>query len=101
MENQILEQILNKLNSIDNRFDNLESRFDNLEKDVDEIKIDVKHIKSKVDNVYDQTHDLTEFKTESNMKLDKISDDVEFIKHEEFENKQDLFKLKRNLKIMK
>lgn len=75
MENQLLEQLLSKL--------------------------DVKYVKQKIDNVYNQTYDLTEFKKDVTMKLDKIYDDVDFIKYEQFEGKQDLFKLKKNLKVIK
>ena len=45
-----------------------------LVKGQEELKTDVKEIKEKMDNVYNQTADLTEFKTEVNMKLDELCD---------------------------
>lgn len=42
---------------------------------------------------------LTESNTEIHDKPTKVDDDLEFLKHEENQNKQDLFKLKRNMKI--
>lgn len=72
-----------------------------IQNDIIEVKSDVKYVKEKIDNVYEQTYDLTEFKTKVDMKLEEIHDDIDFVKHEEFETKQDLFKLKKNLKVIK
>ena len=63
-----------------------------------QIQSDVTEVKTKLDSVIEQTADLTEFRFTTNSKLDKISDDVEFLKHQEYETKQDLFNIKRNLK---
>ena len=38
-------------------------------KRLDKIETDVKELKEKIDNVYNQTADLTEFKTEVNSKV--------------------------------
>gem|GEM_PF-3082335 len=66
-----------------------------------QIQSDVTEIKTKVDSVIDQTANLTEFRTETNTKLDIISNDIEFLKHQDYQTKQDLFNIKRNLKLVK
>ena len=35
------------------------------------------------------------------MKIDEISDDLEYLKYKEHKTDEDLFKLKKNLKIIK
>ncbi|WP_053954700.1 hypothetical protein [Inediibacterium massiliense] len=47
-------------------------------------------IEKKLDSVYEHTAKITEDITESNMKIDKISDDMDFIKHKEQQTEQDL-----------
>jgi outer membrane murein-binding lipoprotein Lpp len=58
-------------------------------------------IENKLDAVYKHTVKITEGITSANMKIDKISDDVEFLKHKEHQIEEDLFKLKKNLQIIK
>ncbi|MBS4535171.1 hypothetical protein GOQ29_05995 [Clostridium sp. D2Q-14] len=81
------EKILQLLTQMQNQINNIES--------------DTKEIKTKVDSITEQTANLTEFRTQANTKLDKISDDVEFLKHQEYETKQDLFSIKRNIRSTK
>ena len=69
--------------------------------EITDIKASQNRLEKKLDDVYNQTADLTEFRTEANTKLDKISDDIEFLKHEEYQTKQDIFKLKKNLEVIK
>lgn len=44
----------------------------NVQKDLTEVKTDVKEIKRVLNNVQDQTADLTEFKTETKTSLQRI-----------------------------
>lgn len=91
---KVLNQILEKLTTIETKVDSLETKVDGLEKSQSEMN-------SKLDSICDQTAILTEFKTSTEDKLNKIVDDIDFIKHEGFETKQDLFTIKRNLKSIK
>lgn len=43
-----------------------------LKAELEPIKADIKEIKEKMDSVYDQTADLTEFRTDTTAKLDKL-----------------------------
>lgn len=43
-----------------------------LKAELEPIKADIKEIKEKIDSVYDQTADLTEFRTDTTAKLDKL-----------------------------
>ena len=52
---------------------------------------DITEIKSKVNSVYDQTSDLTEFRTETKDKLGSISKDIKFVKHKVQETEEDVF----------
>lgn len=91
MENEILnilKQMQSDMSEMKNSIKNLEAGQDELKKDVSglkqdvsglkqdvsELKQDVKELNRKMDAVYDQTADLTEFKTEVNGKLDRLCD---------------------------
>ncbi|WZL73689.1 hypothetical protein QBE52_02835 [Clostridiaceae bacterium 35-E11] len=78
--NEILQQILDELK---------------------ELKEGQDRIEKKLHSVYDDTAKVTENITEINIKMENISDDMEFIKHKEQQTEQDLFKLKKNLQIIK
>ncbi|PRR81744.1 hypothetical protein [Clostridium vincentii] len=78
--NEILQQILNEL------------------KDLKEGQV---RIEKKLGSVHKHTAKITEEITGTNMKIDKISDDVDFLKHKEHQTEEDLFKLKKNLHIIK
>lgn len=43
-----------------------------LERKIDDNTTDIKEIKTKLDGVVDQTADLTEFRTDTTVKLDKL-----------------------------
>ncbi len=86
-----MEEILNKILA---KLDNIESNQTNMQADITEIK-------SKIDSVYDQTADLTEFRTETNDTLKNVSQDVKFIKHKVRETEEDVFTIQSHLKIIK
>lgn len=68
-----------------------------LSSDVKEIKIDVSDIKQKVIAINEQTADLTEFRTETRQKLEKIENGIEVLGKEDFKNKVELVEIKRKL----
>jgi hypothetical protein len=55
-------------------------------------------IESKLDSVYNQTADLTEFRTETRQGISDIKDTLKFILHKEIENEKDIFTLKLKAK---
>lgn len=84
---QILNQILSKLN--------------NIEKNQESMQSDLADIKNKINSVYDQTADLTEFRTETTDKLNIVSQDIKFVKHKIQETEEDMFAIQTHLKIIK
>ncbi len=96
-----LHLILEKLNSMDNeiksinsRLSNLEKGQANLEKRQANLEAGQSRIEKKLDAVYEQTAELTEFRTETNMKLDNISDKLNAVEAVTKENLYDIAKLK-------
>lgn len=65
---KILNQILEKVNSLENQFsgrmDKLDGRMDKLEQNQNEMGQDLKRLSKKVDIIFEQTAGLLEFKTE-------------------------------------
>jgi chromosome segregation ATPase len=84
---QILKQILSELKEIKENQQAMQS--------------DIAEIKEKINSVYDQTADLTEFRTETKNAFNNISKDVKFIKHKLHETEEDVFDIKDHLKIVK
>lgn len=70
---QLLQQIIESQNKTNERLDNIEK---------------------KLDDVYDQTAVLTEFRTEANAKLDNISHKINAVEAVTKENLYDIAKLK-------
>lgn len=56
---------------------------------------DILEIKNKVNAINEQSAELTKFRTETNNRLDKISDDLDFLTHKELQNEKEIFKFKR------
>ncbi|SFA71643.1 hypothetical protein [Clostridium frigidicarnis] len=48
------------------------SKLDKIERNQNTMKYDINELKGKINAVYDQTADLTEFRTSTASKLDKI-----------------------------
>jgi chromosome segregation ATPase len=103
------------INDLKSDVNSLKSDVNSLKSDVNSLKSDVKDLKesqqrmesrmdrleSKVDLIQTQTAELTELKTDTTGKLDQLIGDIEFIKHKEHLNEEELFKLKTNLQIVK
>ncbi|MDU1601937.1 MULTISPECIES: hypothetical protein [Clostridium] len=70
-------------------------------KNQESMQSDITEIKNKIDSVYDQTADLTEFRTETKDNFNSITKDVKFIKHKLHETEEDVFDIKDHLKIIK
>lgn len=91
----------NRMESMEDRLESMDNRISNLEIGQNGMKTDIKEIKHKVNVINDQTALLTEFRTKTNEKLDKISEDIEFLKYEEYQTKQDIFKIKKRFDIIR
>lgn len=74
MEQELLKQILIKLDSMENKINSMETKINFIESDIRELKDGQKRIEEKIETIYDQTANLTEFKTEVNIKLDELCD---------------------------
>jgi chromosome segregation ATPase len=110
-----LARLTQEMTGVKTDINDLKSDVNDLKSDVSSLKSDVKDLKesqqrmesqmdrleTKVDLVQTQTAELTEFKTDTTEKLDRLIVDVEFIKHKEHLNEEELFKLKTNLQIVK
>ena len=68
---------------------------------VDKMEQSQERIEDKLNSVYEHTAKISEDIIETNMKLDEVIDDIDFLKHKEHKTEEDLFKLKKNLKIVK
>lgn len=74
MEQELLKQILIKLDSMENKINSMETKINFIESDIRELKDGQERIEEKIETIYDQTANLTEFKTEVNIKLDELCD---------------------------
>lgn len=102
MDNEIMEMMKSLMKEMSNGFEKVNKRLDKIETDVkglkegqEELKADVKELKEKIDNVYNQTADLTEFKTEVNTKLDVLNDNISNIEIVTANNWADIARLKK------
>ncbi len=68
MENEILE-ILKRL---ENRMDTIDARMESMENKIETMDSKINRIEHKLDGVHEQTAILTEFRTETNLKFDKL-----------------------------
>ncbi len=98
---QVLNQILTELKELNNRVGNLEKNQDQLAKNQEEFAKKQEEfaegqarLEKKLDAVYDQTADLTEFRTETRQNLNTISDNIRFLLHKEMETEKEIFLLK-------
>ena len=80
MSQEILQEVLGEIKSVNTRLDGMEQRFD----DIDQ----------RLDAVYNQTANLLEFKVEVNTKLDNIGDKIEDIEAVTKQNTYDIARLK-------
>lgn len=90
-----------KVSNLDTKVSNLDTKVSNLEIKVSNLETDVSYIKRKVDVIFDQTADLTEFRTETknnfeifSTKLDNLSKDLLTIEVVSSKNMNDIAHLK-------
>ncbi|SHK66672.1 hypothetical protein, partial [Paramaledivibacter caminithermalis] len=80
MSNEILKQLLSEVKNINKKLISVETELKNFKNESNErfsrLEEGQSRIEKKLDTVHDQTANLTEFRTETNMKLDDISDKI-------------------------
>lgn len=88
---QILNQILEKLNS--------------MESDIKELRTDVKGLNSKVDGIKDQ---LTEFEAkaatyhvETLNNFNEVNENIDFLTHKENQTEKEVYSIKKKLQVIK
>jgi len=91
------EKILKALEALNGNFETLNKKVDDMAKDIKVLKTDVSDIKHKVNTINDQTADLTEFRTETRQKLEKIENGIEVLGKEDFRNKVELVEIKKKI----
>lgn len=79
----------------------MQSTIEGLKENQVTMQSDIKEIKVKVTAIFDQTADLTEFRTKTNDTLDNIQNDVEYLTHKESQNEKTLFSLQRKISVSK
>ncbi len=103
------EQIDKRFEQIDKRFEQIDEHFNKLEGEVQDNREEIKKLEEKLTSQHDMTREelkkeISYVYTEArdiDKKVDSISKDVKFIKHKEFQNEQELFELKDQLKVIK
>lgn len=105
---QVLNQILSKLTSLEEGQNQIKSDVASLKAEVTEIKADVKEINRKASVIFDQTAGLTEFQTEAKEFQGKTTSDlkaiireVSFVCHREVETEKDVLDIKKHLEIVR
>ena len=95
------EEVNTKFDKIDKQFDGVNTKFDKIDKQFDGvnsklIKVDSRfdRVEKKLDAIIDQTVILTEFRTEVNLKLDRIEGDLNNVEIITSKNWNDIAKLK-------
>jgi chromosome segregation ATPase len=79
----------------------IESRMENIESRMENIELRMGTLEAKLDIANTQIAELIEFKTDATQKLERLIYDVEFVKHKEHLNEEDLFILKSRLQAVK
>ena len=89
------KEVLEYLKGFEGR---INERFDNVDEQLAEVKQDIVEVKNKLGIIYDQVHDLTEFKTEVIMKIDNVSENMEFLGNKAFQNERAVFVLSNKIR---
>jgi chromosome segregation ATPase len=104
----ILKQILGSLGTLNEKFTALDQKVTGLDEKVTGLDEKVTNIQSgqiriekKVNAIFDQTADLTEFRTATNGSLTELKRDVSFLKHKLQQNEEEIFDIKNHIKLAK
>ncbi|MEW9123864.1 MAG: hypothetical protein AB2421_14230, partial [Thermotaleaceae bacterium] len=84
-----------RVNHMDEKVNRIDERVNHVDEKVNRIDERVNRIENKLDCVYNQTADLTEFKTETFQNFLDIKDTLKFVLHKEIETEKEIFTLKQ------
>ncbi len=90
----ILQQIQVDINELKQRVTSVETKLDTVDVKINSLDNTVVALDKKVNSVYDHTANLAEFRTETNVKLDVITDKLNAVEAVTKENLYDIAKLK-------
>jgi hypothetical protein len=108
MDNQILD-ILNelqagqkrleiKVGTIENKVGSIENKVEDMQKDIAEVKADVKGLYKYIDEV--DARNATNHLIQKRI-IDDVKETLNFVKHKEHQNEEQLFKIKEHLTVIK
>jgi chromosome segregation ATPase len=95
------QRMESRMENMESRMENMESRMENMESRMKNIELKMGTLESKMDIANTQIAELIEFKTDATKKLERLICDVEFVKHKEHLNEEELFILKSRLQVVK
>jgi chromosome segregation ATPase len=101
MDNRILD-ILNELQAgqkrLEGKVGSIENKVESVQKDITEVKADVKGLYKYIDEVdaRNATNHLIQKKS-----IEDIKETLNFVKHKENQNEEQLFKIKEHLTVVK
>lgn len=91
-----MDSLESRMGSLENRMDSLESRVDILDGKIDKVASDLRDVKEKLEIVYIQTADLTEFRTVVSSKLERVDNEIEVLVQENFYRQVEIMELRKS-----
>ncbi len=91
----------NDINSTKDDIVSMKSDIHSLKDDNKEIKLELNKINKKLDVVFEQTADLTEFRTITSDNIESIKKDIKFVKRKVKDTEEDVFVIQDHLKLIK
>jgi uncharacterized protein YfkK (UPF0435 family) len=102
MENERFQElVLNQLATLTQEITELKGGQQRMESHMENIELKMGTLEAKLDIANTQIAEVIEFKTDATQKLERLIYDVEFVKHKEHLNEEDLFILKSRLQAVK
>ncbi|MGL5087057.1 MAG: hypothetical protein ACRC68_15305 [Clostridium sp.] len=92
--NQKFDAVNQKFDAVNQKFDAVNQKFDEVNQKIDEVNKRLDTIETKLESTHSQTAHLTEFRTETNTKLDNILKEVTDVEEVTKVNCYDIAKLK-------
>lgn len=97
MDKELLDYLKGFEGRINGQFEEVRRDIKDVKEDVGGLKQDVEKMNKKLDVVYDQVYNLTEFKTEVLMKLDDMNENIAFLNNKTLQNEKAVFVLSNKI----
>ncbi|MBU5486982.1 hypothetical protein KQI77_02235 [Clostridium sp. MSJ-8] len=104
MDNEILELlklIQSDVTSMKNDITSMQDDITSMKSDINTLKDGQQRMEKKLDGVFDQTANLTEFTTTTTGNIQSIKQDIRFVKRKVQDTEEDVFVIQDHLKIIK